>query len=80
MAPPGFEKTIGSAAEVWHGKAHHTSSGPMYVKSAFMMNKRGHIVTKRSHAAGKDAYKRLKKSGKMAPPFRRKSSMRSSSR
>ena len=79
MAPPtGFQKTIGSAAEVMHGTAHHTAAGRAYTKDKFMYNKNGHIVTKKSHAAGLKAIKRLRASGKMAPPFRRKSKSRSS--
>ena len=74
--PPGFEKTIGSAAEVMHGTAHHTAAGPKYTKDKFMYNKRGHIVTKKSHKAGKKAMQRLRKSGKMAKPFTRSSARR----
>ena len=49
-------KVRGSRAEVWHGTAHHTVSG--LTKSSFMMHK-GRIVSRKKHAAGKKAIKRL---------------------
>ena len=53
-------KAVGSSAEVWHGKAHHTSGG--LEKKHLMMNKRGRIVSKKKHATAKKM-KRLEKAG-----------------
>jgi hypothetical protein len=53
--------TIGSKAQVYHGTAKHTSGG--LVKSDLMMTKRGRIVSRRKHAAGKKALSRLVKAG-----------------
>jgi len=50
-------KTVGSKAEVYHGSAVHTSGG--LKKHQLMMTKRGRIVSKKQHMAGKKAVKRL---------------------
>lgn len=50
-------KAVGSKAEVFHGTAKHTSGG--LKKHELMMTKRGRIVSKKQHAAGKKAVKRL---------------------
>lgn len=51
---------VGSRAQVWHGKAHHTSGG--LHKRDLKMNKHGRIVSvKKSASAKRD--KRLEKAG-----------------
>ena len=54
-------KTIGSKAEVFHETAKHTSGGLM--KKDLMKTKKGRIVSKKKHAAGKRAIKTLRKMG-----------------
>ena len=56
-----FEKTIGTRAQVWHGTAKKTCGGLM--KTALLMNKHGHIVSKRKHNMGKQTIKHLYKLG-----------------
>lgn len=74
-------KTVGSRAEVYHSTAKHTSGG--LKKSDLMMHK-GRIVSRKAHAAGKKAIKRLRALGYVAKKgtFRlfRKSDAKSSSR
>ena len=53
----GAKKTVGTKAEVYHGTAKHTSGG--LTKSDLMKTKKGRIVSKRKHAAGMKAIKRL---------------------
>lgn len=60
-------QTIGSRAQVIHGSAHHTTGG--LKKEDLMKSKSGRIVSRKAHAAGLKAIQRLRKSGKMAPPF-----------
>jgi len=48
----------GSRRQVWNGSRHHTNSG--HNKSHLMKNKTGKVVTKKSHAAGKRAYKNIR--------------------
>ena len=56
----GTKMTVGSRAQVWHGTAKHTSGG--LTKTQLMMNKAGHIVSrKKHHSAKKD--NRLVKAG-----------------
>lgn len=50
-------KAVGSKAEVFHGTAKHTS-GQLYKKD-LLMTKKGRIVSRKKHAAGKKAIKRL---------------------
>lgn len=50
-------KTVGSAAEVFHGSAKHTKS--YLYKKDLMKTKRGKIVSKKKHKAGLQAIKRL---------------------
>lgn len=57
----GAKKTVGSKAEVYHGTAKHTSGG--LHKKDLMKTKRGRIVSKKKHAAGQKAIKRLRKLG-----------------
>lgn len=51
------EKTVGSKAEVFHGNAVHTSGG--LHKSDLMKTKNGRIVSRKKHAMGKKAVRRL---------------------
>uniref|UniRef100_A0A6C0D7Z6 Uncharacterized protein n=1 Tax=viral metagenome TaxID=1070528 RepID=A0A6C0D7Z6_9ZZZZ len=55
---------VGSKAQVWHGTAKHTSGG--LVKKDLMKTRKGRIVSKKKHAAGKKALKNLKKAGFVA--------------
>ena len=64
---PGFKKTIGSKAEVMHGTAHHTAGGLQ--KGDMKRSASGKYVSKAQSAAGVKAMARLKRSGKLAPPF-----------
>lgn len=52
---------VGSKAQVWHGTAKHTSGG--LTKKDLMKTKKGRIVSKKKHAAGKKALSRLRKAG-----------------
>jgi hypothetical protein len=54
-------KAVGSKAEVYHGSAKHTSGG--LKKKDLMKTKKGRIVSRKKHAAGKKALKRLLKAG-----------------
>jgi hypothetical protein len=49
-------KAVGSKAEVYHGTARHTPGG---LKKKDLMKHKGRIVSKKQHAAGKKAIKRL---------------------
>ena len=55
---------VGSKAEVYHGTAKHTSGG--LTKKDLMKTKRGRIVSRKKHAAGKKALKNLRKAGYVA--------------
>ena len=48
----------GSRRQVMNGSRQKTKSG--HEKSLLMMNKNGKIVTKKSHAAGKRAFKNIR--------------------
>ena len=52
---------VGSKAQVWHGHAKHTSGG--LTKSHLMKTRKGRIVSKKKHALGKKAIRRLTKAG-----------------
>ena len=52
------KKKIGSMRKVWNGTADRTGGG--LIKKDLMINKRGKVVSKKSHASGA---KRFKKSG-----------------
>jgi hypothetical protein len=54
-------KAVGSKAEVFHGTAKHTSGG-LHQKD-LMKTKKGRIVSRKKHAAGKKAIQRLFKAG-----------------
>jgi len=55
---------VGSKAAVYHGTAKHTSGG--LTKKDLMKTKRGRIVSRKKHAAGKKALKNLRKAGYVA--------------
>ena len=48
----------GSRRQVWNGSRQKTKSG--HAKALLMKNKNGKIVTKKSHAAGKRAFKNIR--------------------
>ena len=52
---------VGTKAQVYHGTAKHTSGG--LTKKDLMKTKKGRIVSRKKHAAGKKALKRLVKAG-----------------
>jgi len=56
----GFQMTVGTRAQVWHGTAKKTSGGLM--KSNLLQNKNGRIVSKAKHNTAKKE-KRLVKAG-----------------
>lgn len=56
--------TVGSHAQVFHGTAKHTSGG--LTKKDLMKTKNGRVVSKKKHAAGLKAIKRLRKLGYVA--------------
>jgi hypothetical protein len=60
----GKIKAVGTKAEVFHGTAKHTSGG--LHKKDLMKTKRGRIVSRRKHAAGQKAIKKLRKLGYVA--------------
>lgn len=53
--------TVGSKAQVWHGTAKHTSGG--LTRKDLMKTKKGRVVSRKKHAAGKKALKNLVKAG-----------------
>jgi DVNP family len=53
----GAMVTTGSKSQVWHGTAKHTSGG--LTKGDLMKTKKGRIVSKKKHAAGLKAIKKL---------------------
>ncbi len=56
--------TVGSKAQVFHGSAKHTSGG--LTRKDLMKTKAGRIVSRKKHAAGLKAIKKLKKLGFVA--------------
>ena len=56
----GAKLTVGTKAQVYHGTAKHTSGG---LKKKDLMKHKGKIVSRRKHAAGLKAIKRLRKLG-----------------
>jgi len=56
-------KAVGSRAEVYHQTAKHTSGG---LKKKDLMMHKGRIVSRKAHAAGKKAIKRLRALGYVA--------------
>ncbi len=55
---------VGSKAAVFHGTAKHTSGG--LTKKDLMKTKRGRIVSRKKHAAGQKAIRKLRKLGYVA--------------
>ncbi len=60
----GAMMTVGSKAQVFHGTAKHTSGG--LTRKDLMKTKAGRIVSRKKHAAGLKAIKKLKKLGFVA--------------
>ena len=60
----GKMPAVGSKAQVYHGKAKHTSGG--LTRKHLMKTKKGRVVSKKKHAAGKKAILRLRKLGYVA--------------
>ena len=60
----GAMMTVGSKAQVFHGSAKHTSGG--LTRKDLMKTKAGRIVSRKKHAAGLKAIKKLKKLGFVA--------------
>ena len=60
----GGMMAVGSKSQVWHGTAKHTSGG--LTKKDLMKTRKGRIVSKKKHAAGKKALAQLKKAGYVA--------------
>jgi hypothetical protein len=52
---------VGTKAQVYHGTAKHTSGG--LTKKDLIKTKKGRIVSRKKHAAGKKALKNLLKAG-----------------
>lgn len=57
----GKMPAVGTKAQVYHGTAKHTSGG--LTRKDLMKTKKGRIVSRKKHAAGKKALKRLVKAG-----------------
>ena len=57
----GGKVKVGSKAQVFHGTAERTAGG--LTKSDLLLNKRGHIVSRKQMEAGKKAFKRLEALG-----------------
>ena len=53
-------KTVGTYAEIWHNHALHSSGG---LKKKDLMYRKGRIISRKKHAAGKKAIKHLFKLG-----------------
>lgn len=54
-------QTVGTKAQVFHGTAKHTSGG--LIKKDLMKTRRGRIVSRKKHAAGLKAIKKLRALG-----------------
>jgi hypothetical protein len=52
---------VGTKAQVYHGTAKHTSGG--LTRKDLIKTKKGRIVSRKKHAAGKRALKNLVKAG-----------------
>jgi hypothetical protein len=57
-------QTVGTKAQVYHGTAKHTSGG--LVKKDLMKTRRGRIVSRKKHASGLKAIKKLRALGYVA--------------
>jgi hypothetical protein len=60
---------------VWNGEKKKTSSG--LTKKDLMVNKNGKVVSKKQHKKGQELYKMMKKEGRLAEPFQKKSKSKS---
>lgn len=60
----GASMTVGTKAQVFHGTAKHTPGG--LKKKDLMKTKAGRIVSRKKHAAGIKALKKLRKLGFVA--------------
>ena len=63
---------------VWNGEKKKTASG--LKKSDLMKNKDGKIVSKKQHKRGQQLYRMMKKEGRLAEPFQKKSKAKSKSK
>jgi hypothetical protein len=57
-------QTVGTKAQVFHGTAKHTSGG--LIKKDLMKTRRGRIVSRKKHASGLKAIKKLRAMGYVA--------------
>ena len=57
----GKMPAVGTKAQVYHGTAKHTSGG--LTRKDLIKTKKGRIVSRKKHAAGKRALKNLVKAG-----------------
>ena len=64
--------------DVWKGLKKKTASG--LTKKDLMKNKHGKIVSKKQYKRGQALYKKMKKEGKLATPFKKKSKSKSKKR
>jgi hypothetical protein len=60
---PEKVKGTGTRAQVWHGTKRATAGG---LKKSDLMMRKGRIVSRKAHAAGKKAIKRLRALGYVA--------------
>jgi hypothetical protein len=60
-ASRGKMPAVGTKAQVYHGTAKHTSGG--LTRKDLIKTKKGRIVSRKKHAAGKRALKNLVKAG-----------------
>ena len=65
-------KHVQEKRQVWDGEKKKTSSG--LSKKDLMLNKDGKVVSKKQHKKGQELYRRMKKEGRLAEPFKKKSS------
>lgn len=65
-----YQKTVGKKWEVYYGIAKHTAGG--LTKKDLMVNKRGKVVSRLQHKAGKRLYRNYKEIADAcrASPFR----------
>ncbi len=63
---------------VWSGEKKKTSSG--LTKKDLMLNKHGKVVSKKQYKKGQELYKMMKKEGRLAEPFKKKSKSKSKKR
>ena len=70
-------KHVQEKRQVWEGEKNKTSSG--LTRKDLMLNKDGKVVSKKQHKKGKELYKMMKREGRLAEPFKKKSRSRSKS-